>query len=81
MQLLTFITTTPAGGWTPRLHGSVPFALRTPWSSAPGLHHTNQELRAVIGNDFSEVLVCNRFKVYDSTLLAGVAPQDSVELS
>ena len=39
------------------------------------LHHTNQELRAVIGNDFNGVLVCDRFKVYDSTLLAGVLQQ------
>ena len=39
------------------------------------LHHTNQELRAVIGNDFNGMLVCDRFKVYDSTLLAGVLQQ------
>lgn len=39
------------------------------------LHHTNQELRAVIGNDFTGVLICERFKVYDSTLLAGVQQQ------
>ncbi|GGR23683.1 transposase [Deinococcus ruber] len=39
------------------------------------LHHTNQELRDVIGNDFNGVLVCDRFNVYDSTLLAKVRQQ------
>ena len=39
------------------------------------LRHTNQELRAVIGNDYSGVLICDRFKVYDSTLFAGVQQQ------
>lgn len=37
--------------------------------------HTNAELRAVIGNDFRGVLVCDRFKVYDSHMLAGVQQQ------
>jgi hypothetical protein len=39
------------------------------------LQHTNVELRAVLGDAFRGVLVCDRFKVYDSSTLAGVGQQ------
>lgn len=39
------------------------------------LKHTNNELRAVLGDGFQGVLVCDRFKVYDSKTLEGVRQQ------
>ena len=43
------------------------------------LQHTNVELRAVLGDAFRGVLVCDRFKVYDSSTLAGVQQQKCLD--